>query len=62
MDKRYTFGGFTFGSQSQFHLTISAISPVERGGTHGLELGIDLSPEERQELITILLLAEKEDN
>jgi hypothetical protein len=63
MDTRYTFGGFEFGSQGQFHLTISAISPTKRGGTHGLELGIDLSPKEVQELITLLLTRNvKEDN
>jgi hypothetical protein len=62
-ENRYTFGGFDFGSQGQFHLTISAISPTKRGGTHGLELGIDLSPEEVQELITLLLTRNvKEDN
>ena len=55
MDRRYTFGGFEFGSKNQFHLTISAISPTERGTTHGLEIGIDLSPEEIVELTTILL-------
>ena len=63
MDRRYTFGGFEFGSQGQFHLVISAISPTQRGGTHGLEMAIDLSPEEVQELITILISRNvKEDN
>ena len=63
MDRRYTFGGFEYGSQGQFHLIVSAISPTQRGGTHGLEMGIDLSPEEVQELITILITRNvKEDN
>jgi hypothetical protein len=63
MENRYTFGGFEYGSQGQFHLKISAISPTQRGGTHGLEMGIDLSPEEVQELITILITRNvKEDN
>jgi hypothetical protein len=63
MENRYTFNGFEFGSQGQFHLVISAISPTQRGGTHGLEMRIDLSPEEVQELITLLLTRNvKEDN
>jgi hypothetical protein len=63
MEKRYSFGGFTFGSKGMFNLTINTINPTkEFGSTHTMELGIELTPEERQELITILLLAEKEDN
>jgi hypothetical protein len=63
MDKRYSFGGFSFGSNGLFQLTISTISPVDYGSTHGIELGLELSPEERQELITLLItLNKKEDN
>ena len=63
MEKRYSFGGFSFGSNGLFQLTISTINPTkEFGSTHTMELGVELTPQERQELITILLLAEKEDN
>lgn len=62
MEKRYTFGGFSFGSRGLFQLTISTISNVDYGSIHSVEFGLELSPEERQELITILLLTEKEDN
>jgi hypothetical protein len=63
MEKRYSFGGFSFGSNGLFQLTISTINPTkEFGSTHTMELGVELTPAERQELITILLLAEKEDN
>ena len=63
MEKRYSFGGFSFGSSGLFQLTISTISPVNYGGTHAMELGLELSAEERQELITLLItLNKKEDN
>lgn len=65
MEKRYTFGGFSFGSKGLFNLTISTISNVDYGSSHSIELGLELSPEERQELITLLLTipnAPKEDN
>jgi hypothetical protein len=63
MEKRYTFGGFSFGSKGLFNLTISTISNVEYGSSHSIELGLELSPEERQELITLLItLPTKEDN
>ena len=63
MEKRYTFGGFSFGSTGLFNLTISTITPTNYGSTHSMELGIELSPEERQELITLLItLNEKDKN
>ena len=64
MEKRYSFGGFSFGSNGLFQLTISTISNVDYGTSHSLELGLELSPEERQELITLLiqLPKPKEDN
>lgn len=64
MEKRYSFGGFSFGSNGLFQLNISTISPTrEIGTTHTMELGIELTPEEIQELITILLTRNvKEDN
>lgn len=63
MEKRYTFGGFTFGTQGLFQLTISPISTADYGSTHGIDIGLELSPEERQELITLLItLNEKDKN
>jgi len=64
MEKRYSFGGFAFGSKGLFQLTIATISPTSKvGTTHTMELGLELSPEEVQELITLLLTRNvKEDN
>jgi hypothetical protein len=64
MEKRYSFGGFAFGSRGMFNLTINAISPTkEFGSINTMELGIELTPEEIQELITILITRNgKEDN
>jgi hypothetical protein len=64
MEKRYSFGGFTFGSKGMFNLTINTISPTkEFGSINTMELGIELTPEEIQELITVLLTRNvKEDN
>lgn len=63
MEKRYSFGGFSFGSKGLFQLTISTINPANYGTTHSLELGLELTAEEIQELITVLLTKNvKEDN
>jgi hypothetical protein len=61
-NERYTFGGFTFGSQNLFNLTIAIRNHAGFGTSTTIEMGIELSPEERQELITILINAGKEDN
>lgn len=62
MEKRYSFGGFSFGSKGLFNLTISTISNADYGSTHSVGLGIELSPEERQELIILLLTIPQEKN
>ena len=59
-NKNYEIGGFYFGSNGQFQLTIKANKPSGYG--YGLELGIELSPEDRQELITLLLTTPQEKN
>jgi len=61
-NERYTFGGFSFGSENWFNLTIRTRNHTGHGTLHALELGLELSTEERQELITILINAGKEDN
>lgn len=59
-NKLYQIGGFYFGDNGLFQLTIKATKPSGFG--YSVELGIELSPEERQELITLLLTAPKENN
>jgi len=54
-NKRYDFGGFTFGDNGLFQLTIKTKSYAEFGTSSTIELGLELTPTELQELITILL-------
>ena len=61
-NKNYSIGGFYFGSQGLFQLTIKSIKTNGTGSSHAIELGIELTPEERQELITLLLTTPKEKN
>ena len=62
-NKRYTFGGFTFGSNNLFNLTIGVSNHAGYGTSHTVEMGIELTTEEIQELITVLLTRNvKEEN
>ena len=59
-EKRYNFGGFTFGSKGDFNLVIE----TARGDFGYLtQLALELTPAERQELITVLITSneKKED-
>ena len=53
-NERYTFGGFSFGSENWFNLTIRTRNHAGHGTSHGLELALELSTEERLELIKVL--------
>lgn len=62
-NKRYTFGGFTFGSEKWFQLTINIRNHAGYGTSHTLEMGLELTDEERMELIKLLINAgDKETN
>ena len=62
-NKRYTFGGFTFGSGKLFNLTILVRNHAGHGTNNTVELGLELNTDEIQELITVLLTRNvKEDN
>jgi hypothetical protein len=50
---RYDFDGFTFGSNGLFQLTVKTLT--KSGYGHTVEFGIELTPEERQALITVLI-------
>lgn len=62
-NKRYTFGGYTFGSGNYFNLQINIRNHAGHGTSNTVEMGIELTNEEIQELITVLLTRNvKEDN
>jgi hypothetical protein len=61
-NKRYTFGGFTFGSQKLFNLTINIRNHAGYGTSHTVEMGFELTTEERMELIKLLINADEKDN
>jgi len=54
---RYNFGGFSFGSKGLFQLTIKTINSADYGTSNSLELGLELSQDERLELIKVLINA-----
>ena len=58
--KRYNFDGFTFGQNNFFELKVEIVD--ESGFGHTLGFGLELSPEERQELIGVLINLGKKDN
>lgn len=58
--KRYNFNGFTFGSNGDFNLVIET-SENEFG--YNTKFEVELTPTERQELITLLITTKgKKDN
>jgi hypothetical protein len=56
--QRYNFGGFAFGTEGKFQLTIKQTK--QYGHTIGFE--IELTPAERLELINLLLTMNEKDN
>lgn len=61
-NKRYNFGGYTFGNQGLFVLMVEVLNHTETGTSYSTEIRLELSPEERQELITTLMLASIKEN
>jgi hypothetical protein len=62
MENRYEFSGFTFGTPKYFQLLINVKNYSGVGTTTSLELGLELTTEERLELIKLLINAEEKDN
>ena len=56
-NKRYTFSGFIFGSEKWFNLTIAIRNHAGYGTSNTVEMGIELTDEERMELIKLLINA-----
>jgi hypothetical protein len=61
-NQRYTFGGFTFGNENLFNLTINIRNHSGHGTSHTLEMGLELNADEIQELMTILITKNAKDN
>ena len=62
MENRYTFSGFTFGSNKLFQLLINVKNYSGVGTSTSLELGLELTESERLELIKLLINAEDKDS
>ena len=60
--KRYSFSGFTFGKTGLAVLKISSINPNEYNTVFGMVLELELTTEERQELIVQLITLNEKDN
>jgi hypothetical protein len=61
MENRYTFGGFTFGNDKLFQLLINVKNYSGVGTNTTLELGLELTTEERMELVKLLMNANDKD-
>jgi len=60
-NKRYNFGGFGFGDKGLSVLTIQVINHTETGTSYSTGLELELTADERVELITNLVrLSEKD--
>ncbi len=60
-NKRYNFGGFGFGDKGLAVLTIQVINHTETGTSYSTEIGLELTPDERVELITNLVRLNEKD-
>ena len=52
---RYNFYGFTFGMAGNSVLKIEVLNHTENGTRFSTEIGLELTPEEKVELITALV-------
>lgn len=60
-NKRYNFGGYSFGDNGLAVLRIEVLNHTETGTTYSTEINLELTPDERVELIKkIIHLDEKE--
>ena len=59
---RYTFGGFTFGNENFFNLRVDVKNYNGAGTSTSIELGLELTTEERMELIKVLINAGEQES
>lgn len=53
--KRYAMSGFLFGKLDYYNLTIRIKNHANHGTSHTVQFDLELSQEERQELINLLM-------
>ena len=61
-NKRYNFGGFTFGDKDLAVLRIEVLNHTNSGTRYSTEICLELNPTERQELIAKLITIADKDN
>jgi len=60
-NKRYNFGGYSFGEKGLAVLNVQVLNHTESGTTYSTEISLELTPEERTELITKLITLNEKD-
>jgi len=53
--KKYNFTGFTFGSNGEMVFRIEVMNHTEHGTSVSAQVDLELTPEERTELVTQLI-------
>ena len=53
--KKYNFTGFTFGSDGEMVFRVEVLNHTEQGSSVVAQIDLELTPEERMELVTNLL-------
>jgi len=59
--KRYNFAGYSFGEKGLAVLLVQVLNHTENGTSYSTEIGLELTPEERTELITKLITLNEKD-
>lgn len=59
--KRYELSGFTFGTENYFNLSIRITNYANHGTSYTAQFDLELSQEERMELIKLLINAENKE-
>lgn len=61
-NKRYRFGGFTFGDTGLAVLKIEVLNHTKTGTNYSTEICLELTPDERIELIKNIITLDEKDN
>lgn len=60
-NKRYNFGGYSFGDNGLAVLRIQVLNHTETGTNYSTEIGLELTPDERVELIKKIITLDEKD-